>query len=75
MRVTFENGASKYKVGLGGDVSVEQSANPPGTSSEVLRLPKTGVLTIRMRDGSVRTINLTDVQDARVETETKPTQK
>lgn len=75
MRVTFENGASKYKVGFGGDVSVEQTTNPPVTSGQVLQLPKTGVLTIKMRDGSVHTINLTDVQDARVETETKPTQK
>jgi hypothetical protein len=69
MRVTFGNGASKYKVGLGGDVSIEKTANPPATSTEVLRLPKTGVLTIKMRDGSVRTINLAEIQDARIEAE------
>jgi hypothetical protein len=75
MRVTFENGASKYKVGLSGNVSVEQPTSPSVTSGEVLQLPRTGVLTIKMRDGSVRTINLTDVQDARVEPQTKPAQK
>ena len=69
MRITFGNGASKYKVGLGGDVSIEKTANPPATSTEVLRLPKTGVLTIKMRDGSVRTVNLAEIQDARIETE------
>src|SRR5688572_2018336 len=69
MRLTFQAGASKYRVGLGGDVTVEQPANPPVASSEVLPLPKAGVLTIKMRDGSVRTVNLAEIQDARVETE------
>ena len=69
MRVTFDAGASKYKVSLGGDVSLEQAESTPVTSSEVLRLPKAGVLTLKMRDGSVRTINLAEIQDARIETE------
>ena len=71
MRVTFEAGASKYKVGLSGDVSLEQPDGPVDTSApgELLKLPKTGVLTIKMRDGSVRTINLADIQDARIEKE------
>ena len=73
MRLTFETGVSIYKVSLGGEVSVGQPANLPvtsssATSSEVLRLPKAGILTIKMRDGSVRTINLAEVQDARIET-------
>jgi hypothetical protein len=69
MRLTFENGASNYKVSLGGNMSAGQSANSSVTSSEVLPLPKAGILTIRMRDGSVRTINLADIQDATIETE------
>jgi hypothetical protein len=74
MGLTFEAGASIYKVSLGGKVSVGQPVNPPVTSgpvtsTEVLRLPKAGVLTINMRDGSVRTINLAEVQDAKIETE------
>ena len=69
MRLTFEAGASKYKVSLSGPVSAGKPAEPAGTSSEALRLPKTGVLNIKMRDGSVRTINLADIQDARIETE------
>jgi hypothetical protein len=69
MRITFEAGASSYKLSLGGNVSVEQPANPPVTSGEVLRLPKTGILTIKMRDGSVRSINLAEIQDAKIETE------
>jgi len=70
MRVTFDAGASAYKVVLGGDVSVGEPPIPPVASSQVLQLPKTGVLTIKMRDGSVRTINLAEIQDARVETQT-----
>ena len=69
MRLTFETGASSYKVSLGGNVLVEQPANPPVTPGEALRLPKAGVLTIKMRDGSIRTINLAEVQDARIEAE------
>jgi len=69
MRLTFETGASSYKISLGGNVLVEQPANPPVTPGEALRLPKTGVLTIKMRDGSIRTINLAEVQDARIEAE------
>ena len=74
MRLTFETGASAYKVSLGGQVSVAEQANPPTPSaavpsSEVLRLPKSGVLTIKMRDGSVRTINLSEIQAARIETQ------
>jgi hypothetical protein len=68
MRVTFEAGASKYKVSLGGSISVEEPENPSVASSEVLRLPKAGVLTIKMRDGSVQTVNLAEIQDARIET-------
>jgi len=66
MRVTFEPGASKYKVRLGGSVSVEEPASPPVPSGEVLKLPKVGILTIKMRDGSVRTINLSEVQEANI---------
>ena len=69
MRLTFDAGASKYKVGLSGAISAGKPADAAVTSSEVLRLPKAGVLTIKLRDGSVRTINLADVQDARIETE------
>jgi hypothetical protein len=69
MRLTFESGSSIYKVSLGGSISVGQTTNPRVTSSEVLRLPKAGVLTIKMRDGSVRTVNLAEIQDARIETE------
>jgi len=69
MRVTFDAGASKYKVALAGEVSAGQPANSPVTSGEVLQLPKAGVLTIKMRDGSVHTINLPDVQDSRIQTE------
>ena len=69
MRVTFEAGASKYKVSLSGAASTGKPAEPAVTSSEALRLPKSGVLTIKMRDGSVRTIDLADIQDATVETE------
>ena len=69
MRVTFDAGASKYKVVLGGEISAGQPANSPALSGEVLQLPKAGVLTIKMRDGSVHTINLPEVQDARIQTE------
>ena len=69
MRLTFEAGASKYKVSLSGAISAGKSKDPAVTSSEALRLPKAGVLTIKMRDGSVRTIDLADIQDARIETE------
>jgi hypothetical protein len=69
MRLTFETGASKYRISLGGDVSVGTPANPSTASSEVLQLPKAGILTIKMRDGSVHTVNLAEVQDARIETE------
>lgn len=69
MRLTFETGASKYKVGLGGEVSVERPPNPAVPSAETLRLPKAGVLTIKMRDGSVQTIDLKEIQDAKIDTE------
>ena len=52
--------------------SAAPASAPPATaapSGEVLRLPKSGVLTIKMRDGSVRTIDLSDIQDARIQTE------
>jgi hypothetical protein len=69
MRLTFEAGASKYKVSLGGGaIAAAQPESPPVTSSEALQLPKAGVLTIKMRDGSVRTINLADIQDATIHT-------
>ena len=67
MRVTFDNGASKYKVDLGGEVSLGQPAKTSAASGDVFQLPKDGVLTIRMRDGSVHTINLPEVQDSRIE--------
>jgi hypothetical protein len=30
-------------------------------------LPKAGILTIKMRDGSVHTVNLSEVQEARID--------
>jgi hypothetical protein len=69
MRLTFETGASKYRISLGGDIAVGKPSSPSSASNEVFQLPKAGVLTVKMRDGSIHTINLPDVQDAKIETE------
>jgi hypothetical protein len=67
MRTTFDAGSGKYRVRLGGDVSFEQVTSPASERSDALHLPKTGILTITMRDGSIHTINLAEIRGVRID--------
>jgi len=64
--LTVDFAASKYAVRLGGNVRFGAS-EPAVRATDAVQLPKTGNLVIRMRDGSVHTINLADVQSVKLQ--------
>lgn len=66
MRMKFGGeDAGAYTVRLGG-ISLGQAGGAATQPASAIDLPKTGTLTIRMRDGSVHTIDLSAIQDAKI---------